>query len=106
MSSKEYSERIKAIRDHFNSVNLTKVDFCNSYWETYGFNTIERMKKCMTEANISVKERSKIFLDKDLNVKSEINTYDIHLLENFGILDSIGKEYTSYKLPELSLIHI
>jgi hypothetical protein len=96
--SKEISKKWEAIRDHFYSTNLTRVDFERENWQSYGFGSQDIFHGLMSRNEISVKSRSEYF--KNRRPAGIIESYDIDELDNFGIEASIGKEYTSARLPE------
>lgn len=108
-----FAERIKLVRDHFYSVNISRADFCREFYQTYGFNTISRMERFMHKNDITVKERGELSLKNYKSTKSEIKNFNTDEINNFGIQKSIGKEYESYVLPShckrigiLSDIHV
>jgi len=99
------------IKDHFFSSPLTIGQFAEKYCETYGFSNGKQMQKMMSKYGILSKERAKIRLEN--LPKAQIESTTFAELDNFGIEPSIGKEYTSDKLPEqykkigvLSDIHV
>jgi predicted phosphodiesterase len=99
------------IKDHFFSSPLTIGQFADKYCETYGFINGKQMQKMMSKYGILSKERAKMRLEN--LPKAQIQSLDFDEINNFGIEESIGKEYTSAKLPEqykkigiLSDIHV
>ena len=105
------SKKWEAIRDHFYSTNLTRVDFERENWQSYGFGSQEIFHGLMSRNEISVLKRSQI--SKNNRPAAVIESYDLDELDNFGIEESIGKEYTSLKITEdfkkvgiLSDIHV
>lgn len=99
------------IKDHFYSSPLNIGQFADKYCETYGFKSGKQMQKMMSRFGIISKERAKYRLEN--LPKGKIESLDFAELDNFGIEESIGKEYTSAKLPEqykkigiLSDIHV
>lgn len=103
--------RGEAIKNHFFSTNLTRVDFERETWETYGFSSQKAMHRAMDKQGISVKLRSEFF--KSTRPVTIVESFDMDSLDNFGFEEGIGKEYTSAKLPEnlkkigiLSDIHV
>lgn len=99
------------IRDHFYSSPLTIGQFVNKYFVTYDFSSPTQMQKIMSRYGIVSRERAKIRLNNLPNAK--IESLDLNELDNFGIEDSIGKDYTSMRLPDnlqkigiLSDIHV
>lgn len=105
------SKKWEAIRDHFYSTNLTRVDFERENWQSYGFGSLETFHGLMSRNNISVKTRSEYF--KNSRPAGIIESYDLDEIDNFGIEESLGKEYTSLKITNdfkkvgiLSDIHV
>lgn len=105
------SKKWEAIRDHFYSTNLTRVDFERENYQSYGFSSQEIFHGLMSRNNIGVKSRSEYF--KNTRPAAQIESFDVDELDNFGIEESIGKDYSSAKLPEnlkkigvLSDIHV
>ena len=92
------SKKWEAIRDHFYSTNLTRVDFERENWQSYGFSSQEIFHGLMSRNNISVKTRSEYF--KNTRPAAIIESFNLDELDNFGIEDSIGKEYTSLRLED------
>lgn len=92
------SKKWEAIRDHFYSTNLTRVDFERENYQSYGFSTQEIFHGLMSRNNISVKSRSEYF--KNTRPAAQIESFDVDELDNFGIEESIGKEYTSLQLED------
>lgn len=107
----ELNKKAQAIKDHFFSVNLTRVDFERENFASYGFDTQENFHRHLTRCGISVKARSEHF--KKNRPNSVIESFDLSEVENFGIEDSLGKEYTSLRITDdfkkvgvLSDIHV
>jgi predicted phosphodiesterase len=103
--------KIESMRTHFYSTNLTRIDFITENWENYGYASIRQMGKAFSKYDISVKNRSAHF--KETRPNAQLKSFDLDSLDDFGIEASIGKEYTSTRLPEhlkkigiLSDIHI
>ena len=99
------------IRDHFYSSPLNLKTFSETYFQTYGYQSAELLRKTMRKHNILIRERNEAQL-KNLP-KAQIESTTFFELENFGIEPSIGKEYTSDRLPDhlkvigiLSDIHV
>jgi predicted phosphodiesterase len=90
------SKKWEAIRDHFYSTNLTRVDFERENYQSYGFSSQEIFHGLMSRNNIGVKSRSEYF--KNTRPAAQIESFDVDELDNFGIEESIGKEYTSHKI--------
>lgn len=90
------SKKWEAIRDHFYSTNLTRVDFERENWQSYGFSSQEIFHGLMSRNNIGVKSRSEFF--KNTRPAAQIESFNLEELDNFGIEESIGKEYTSHKI--------
>jgi predicted phosphodiesterase len=107
----ELNKKWQAIKDHFYSTNLTRADFERENWENYGFGSQEIFHGLMSRNNISVINRSKYF--KQNRPTAIIESYNLDELDNFGIEESIGKEYTSHMIESdyktvgiLSDIHV
>jgi predicted phosphodiesterase len=89
--------KITKIREHFFSINLSKIDFYNSFYEMYGFQRPDSLRKFMIQNNISSKDRSSQEANKI--IPPVVVNYNLETLDNFGIEASLGEEYTSAKLP-------
>jgi predicted phosphodiesterase len=103
--------KAEAIRKHFYSTNLTRVDFEKENFDSYGFESIENFHRHLSRCNITVKSRSEYF--KQTRPSGKIESYNLDELDSFGIEPGIGKEYTSCRLPDhfkkigiLSDIHV
>jgi UDP-2,3-diacylglucosamine pyrophosphatase LpxH len=99
------------IKDHFFSSPLSMKHFSEKYHETYGYSDAKQMRKMMSRYNILSRVRAEKTL-ADLP-KAQIESTTFFELENFGIEESIGKDYTSARLPDnlkkigiLSDIHV
>lgn len=99
------------IKDHFFSSPLSLKHFSEKYHETYGYADAKQMRKMMSRYNILSRHRA----EKNLaNLpKAKIESLNLSELDDFGIEQSIGKEYTSARLPDhlkkigiLSDIHV
>ena len=90
-------DKILKIKEHFFSTNLSKTDFYNSFFEMYGYQKADSLRKLMTKKNISTRERSSQEVNK--LIPPVVANYNLETLDNFGIEESIGKEYVSAKLP-------
>jgi predicted phosphodiesterase len=107
----DLSKKAQAIRDHFYSVNLTRADFERENFEMYGYASVHQFHKALTRFDISVLKRSEHF--KNTRPSPIIESFNLDEINNFGIEDSIGKEYTSHIIKEnykkvgiLSDIHV
>lgn len=105
------SDRIKAIKDHFYSTNMTRADFERENWENYGYKDVIGFHKALTRMNISVLKRSEYW--KQTRPNAKIESFNLNEVDNFGIEESLGKEYTSLRITEnykkvgvLSDIHV
>jgi predicted phosphodiesterase len=105
------NKKAQAIKDHFYSVNLTRVDFERENFASYGFENQALFHRHLTRCGISVKSRSEHF--KKTRPNAVIESFDLSEVENFGIEDSLGKEYTSLRIVDdfkkvgiLSDIHV
>ena len=108
--SKE-NAKAEAIRKHFYSTNLTRVDFERENYSSYGFDSQENFHRHLTRCEITVSNRSKYF--KETRPSAKIESFNLDELDSFGIEPGIGKEYTSARLPDhlkkigvLSDIHV
>jgi predicted phosphodiesterase len=91
------ADKIVKIREHFFSLNISKTDFYNSFHEMYGYKSPDSLRKLMGLNNILSRDRSAQELNKV--IPPVVANYNLDTLDNFGIEDSIGKEYVSAKLP-------
>ena len=99
----EHLKKIESIRKHFNSSGMKVIDFAKEFYEIYHYNNKEGLKKLMTKHGITSTNRSKL----GNKIKAKITQFDLNEIDDFGIANSIGKEYTSLKLPsELKRIGI
>ena len=103
--------KAEAIRKHFYSTNLTRVDFERENYSSYGFETQKNFHRHLTRCGITVANRSEYF--KQTRPQAKIESFNLDELDSFGIEPGIGKEYTSARLPEhlkkigiLSDIHV
>jgi len=107
----QLNKKAQAIKDHFYSVNLTRVDFERENFASYGFESQANFHRHLSRMGISVKSRSEHF--KKNRPNAIIESFDFSEAENFGIEESLGKEYTSLRIIEdfkkvgvLSDIHV
>jgi predicted phosphodiesterase len=107
----QLNKKAQAIKDHFYSVNLTRVDFERENFASYGFESQANFHRHLSRMGISVKSRSEHF--KKNRPNAVIESFDFSEVENFGIEESLGKEYTSFRIIEdfkkvgvLSDIHV
>lgn len=107
----QLNKKAEAIRDHFYSVNLTRIDFEKENFASYGFESQENFHRHLSRCGITVKSRSEHF--KKNRPNAIIESFDFSEVENFGIEESLGKEYTSLRITEdfkkvgvLSDIHV
>jgi predicted phosphodiesterase len=105
------SELAKTIKDHFYSTNMTRADFERENWENYGYKDVINLHKALTRMGISVKKRSEYW--KQTRPSAKIESFNLDEVDNFGIEESLGKEYTSFRITEdfkkvgiLSDIHV
>jgi UDP-2,3-diacylglucosamine pyrophosphatase LpxH len=90
-------ERIQKVTEHFYSTNLTHKDFYNNFHELYGYLKPNGLRKFMIANGILTSTRSDQAINQEL--PPVIVNYNLDTLDNFGIEQSIGKEYVSAKLP-------
>jgi predicted phosphodiesterase len=107
----QLNSKAQAIKDHFYSVNLTRVDFERENFASYGFESQANFHRHLSRMGISVKSRSEHF--KKNRPNAIIESFDLSEVENFGIEESLGKEYTSLRITDdfkkvgvLSDIHV
>jgi UDP-2,3-diacylglucosamine pyrophosphatase LpxH len=91
-------ERIQKVREHFFSTSLSNKDFHNNFHELYGYKQPNGLRKFMIEHGILTSTRSELAINQEL--PPTIVDYNIDLLDNFGIEQSIGKEYLPTRLPD------
>jgi len=90
-------ERIQKVKEHFFSTNLSRQDFYNTFYELYGYQSSDSLRKFMQNNNILSRDRS--LQNKNKMLPPVIVDYNIDILDNFGIEQSIGKEYLPSRLP-------
>ena len=90
-------DKIIKIREHFYATNLSKNDFHKQFFEMYGYQNADSLRKFMIKKNITSKDRSAQEINKI--IPPVVVNYNLETLDNFGIQESIGKEYVSAKLP-------
>lgn len=90
--------KVEAIKNHFYSTKLGKKEFCEKFYTQYGYANWPQMKKFMNNNGILMSERSIEYIENSIKVENPIN-FDLDLLDNFGIAESLSKEYESAKLP-------
>lgn len=90
-------DKIVKIKEHFFSTNLSKTDFHKQFYEMYGYQNADSLRKFMIQKNITSKDRSAQEINKI--IPPVVVNYNLETLDNFGIQASIGKEYLSAKLP-------
>jgi predicted phosphodiesterase len=90
-------DKILKIKEHFYSTNMSKNDFHKQFYEMYGYQNAESLRKFMIKKNITSKDRSAQEINKI--IPPVVANYNLETLDNFGIQASIGKEYLSAKLP-------
>lgn len=90
-------DKILKIKEHFYTTNLSKIDFYKSFFEMYGYKSPGSLRKLMWKHNILSRDRSLQAVNQEM--PPVVVNYNLDTLDNFGIEDSIGKEYVSAKLP-------
>ena len=107
----QLNKKAEAIINHFFSTGLTRVDFEKENWQTYGFETQANFHRHLTRIGATTKARSLHF--KNNRPNPIIESFDFSEVNNFGIEESLGKEYTSLRITEsfkkvgvLSDIHV
>lgn len=108
--SMENDKKIQ-IQNHFYASNLTRADFEKENWEVYGYASQHTFHRQMDRMGLSVKGRSEHY--KKNRPAGKLESFNLDLLDDFGIEPGIGKEYISAKLPDhlkkigiLSDIHV
>lgn len=91
------ADKLQKIKEHFFSTNLSKTDFYNSFYEMYGYKSPDSLRKLMGDNNILTRNRSSQAINQEK--PPLVVNYNLETLTNFGIEQSIGKEYLSAKLP-------
>lgn len=91
--------KVEAVRNHFFSCNLRQMEFYQTYYQQYGYASAQQLKKFMTTNGITMTERSKFESERMIKIDGEVK-YDLDLLDNFGIAESLSKEYESMRLPK------
>ena len=91
------ADKIVKIREHFYSTNMTNKDFYNTFHEMYGYKSWNSLRKLMNANGILTSTRSSQAINQE--IPPVVVNYNLDTLNNFGIEDSIGKEYVSAKLP-------
>jgi hypothetical protein len=71
----ELNKKAQAIKDHFYSVNLTRVDFERENFASYGFESQANFHRHLTRMGISVKSRSEHFKKNRPNAIIESSYY-------------------------------
>ena len=107
----QLNKKSEAIKNHFFSTNLTRKDFEKENYDTYGFDTIANFHRHLSRIGVTVRARSDHF--KSNRPNAIIESFDLSEVDNFGIEESLGKEYTSLRITEdfkrvgvLSDIHV
>jgi predicted phosphodiesterase len=91
------ADKIVKIREHFNSTNMTNKDFYNTFHDMYGYKSWNSLRKLMQSNGILTSTRSSQSINQE--IPPVVVNYNLETLDNFGIEESIGKEYVSAKLP-------
>ena len=94
----DMQHKADAVRNHFNSSKLGVKEFCESYHLQYGYASWKQLKKFMVHNHITSTDRSRLDKEASVRIEDKID-YNLDLLDNFGIADSLSKEYESMKLP-------
>ena len=90
-------DKLIKIREHFYSTNMSNKDFYNTFHEMYGYKSWNSLRKLMQSNGILTSTRSAQELNRI--IPPVVANYNLETLDNFGIQESIGKEYVSAKLP-------
>jgi predicted phosphodiesterase len=91
--------KIEAVKKHFYGSKLGKKDFCEKFHNQYGYANWSQLKKFMNMNGILMSERSLEYIESAVKIEETIN-YDLDLIDNFGIADSLSSDYVSQVLPE------
>jgi predicted phosphodiesterase len=91
-------DKILKISEHFYSTKMSVKTFYTTFYQHYNFFSANSLRKFMNYNNILGRNRSALSIDKE--IPPVIVNYNLDTLDNFGIENSIGKEYVSAKLPQ------
>jgi UDP-2,3-diacylglucosamine pyrophosphatase LpxH len=94
----DMTHKAQAVKNHFYGSKLGVKEFCEIYHNQYGYASWFQLKKFMLNNGITLHDRSKINKEESIKVGDKIE-YSLDMLDNFGIADSLSKEYESMKLP-------
>jgi len=89
--------KAEAVRNHFYSSKLGVKEFCEIYHNQYNYASWHQLKKFMLNHGINLGKRTKEHINESINVNKIV--YDLDMIDNYGIAESLTKEYESAKLP-------
>ena len=91
--------KVEAVKDHFFNSNLRQKEFYTAFYQQYGYASGQQLKKLMTQNGITMTKRAEFLMEKSVKIQDPLN-YDINAIDNYGIADSLSKEYESMRLPK------
>jgi UDP-2,3-diacylglucosamine pyrophosphatase LpxH len=90
--------KAETLKNHFYSTKIGVKEFCQMYHLQYGYASWFQLKKFMLKNSITLANKSKNYIDNSMSVNKIVYNFD--LLDNYGIAESLSKEYESAKLPD------
>jgi len=90
--------KANVVRDHFFSTNLTRENFCELFHKQYGYKKPDGLRKFMGFNGILTSTRSNESTQQILQPTDKID-WNLDMLDNFGISESLNGDYLSAKLP-------
>jgi len=93
----DMQHKADAVRNHFNSSKLGVKEFSELYHQSYGYASWMQLKKFMLNHGITLGLRAKEHKDESVSINKIV--YDLDIIDNYGIANSLSKEYESAKLP-------
>jgi UDP-2,3-diacylglucosamine pyrophosphatase LpxH len=90
--------KAETLKNHFYSTKIGVKEFCQMYHSQYGYASWFQLKKFMVKNSITLANKSKNYIDNSMSVNKIVYNFD--LLDNYGIAESLSKEYESAKLPD------
>ncbi len=90
--------KAETLKNHFYSTKIGVKEFCQMYHSQYGYASWFQLKKFMLKNSITLANKSKNYIDNSMSVNKIVYNFD--LLDNYGIAESLSKEYESAKLPD------
>jgi len=90
--------KAETLKNHFYSTKIGVKEFCQMYHSQYGYASWFQLKKFMLKNSITLANKSKNYIDNSMSVNKIVYNFD--LLDNYGIAESLSKEYESAKSPD------